>query len=181
MKNIQIEKATLEDTARLQEISRKTFKEAFAAVNTEQNMARYLEENLSFAKLSLELEDDNSAFYFASFDNKTIGYIKLNFGASQSDLRDPFATEIERIYILKAYQGKNIGQLLFEKALEIARKNCHQYIWLGVWEENKAAIRFYERNGFVAFDTHFFMLGNDEQTDILMKLQLTDLPNRNNK
>ena len=106
------------DVSRLQEISRKTFKEAFSSVNTEENMAKYLEETLSVAKLSLELENDNSAFYFASVDNKTIGYLKLNFGTSQTDIKDPLATEIERIYVLKAYQGKNVGQLLFEKALQ---------------------------------------------------------------
>jgi ribosomal protein S18 acetylase RimI-like enzyme len=176
MINTQIEKAMQNDVSRLQEISRKTFKEAFSSVNTEENMAKYMEETLSVAKLSLELENDNSAFYFASVDNKTIGYLKLNFGTSQTDIKDPLATEIERIYVLKAYQGKNVGQLLFEKALEIARQKKHHYIWLGVWEENQAAIRFYERNGFVAFDKHLFILGNDEQTDILMKLKLTYLP-----
>jgi len=178
MINIQIEKAMQNDVTRLQEISRKTFKEAFASVNTEENMVKYLEETLSFAKLSLELDEVNSAFYFASVDNKTIGYLKLNFGTSQTDIKDPLATEIERIYVLKAYQGKNIGQLLFDKALQTARQKHHHYIWLGVWQENQAAIRFYERNGFVPFDTHFFILGDDEQTDILMKLQLTDLSDR---
>ena len=43
------------------------------------------------------------------------------------------------------------------------------YVWLGVWEQNPRAIRFYEKNGFVPFDTHVFILGEDKQTDILMK------------
>lgn len=40
---------------------------------------------------------------------------------------------------------------------------------LGVWEHNHRALRFYEKNGFIAFGTHIFQLGNDQQTDILMK------------
>jgi len=42
-------------------------------------------------------------------------------------------------------------------------------VWLGVWEENPRAIKFYKKNGFVEFDKHTFVLGEDEQTDILMK------------
>lgn len=47
------------------------------------------------------------------------------------------------------------------------------YVWLGVWEENPRAISFYRKNSFVEFDKHIFVLGDDEQTDILMKLELT--------
>ncbi len=43
------------------------------------------------------------------------------------------------------------------------------WLWLGVWEKNEPAILFYEKQGFVPFDTHGFMLGNDLQTDILMR------------
>jgi ribosomal protein S18 acetylase RimI-like enzyme len=46
-------------------------------------------------------------------------------------------------------------------------------MWLGVWEENPRAIRFYQKQGFVEFDQHIFQLGEDAQTDILMKLNLT--------
>ena len=41
-----------------------------------------------------------------------------------------------------------------------------------VWEQNPRAIRFYEKNGFVSFDKHIFKLGDDKQTDIMMKLEL---------
>ena len=176
MKDIQIEKGTPNDVTILQQVSKTTFWEAFASVNTEEDMTKYLTESLSLEKLSVELTDENAAFYFATLEGDTIGYLKLNFGASQTDIKDPNATEIERIYILKAYQGQNIGQHLLDRAIEIARQKEHQYIWLGVWEENRGAIRFYERNGFVAFGRHTFMLGNDEQKDVLMKLQLSDTP-----
>jgi ribosomal protein S18 acetylase RimI-like enzyme len=53
-----------------------------------------------------------------------------------------------------------------------AKKTNADYIWLGVWEENTKAINFYTKNGFAGFDKHIFKLGDDEQTDIMMKLQL---------
>ena len=46
------------------------------------------------------------------------------------------------------------------------------YIWLGVWEYNHAAQRFYGRNGFVKVGSHQFMVGSDVQIDFLMKKEL---------
>jgi diamine N-acetyltransferase len=80
--------------------------------------------------------------------------------------------EIERIYVQNAYQGLKIGKALFDKAVSVAKERKASYLWLGVWEENHKAIAFYEKNGFLAFDKHIFMLGNDPQTDIMMKLML---------
>ncbi|HSC54125.1 MAG TPA: GNAT family N-acetyltransferase [Phnomibacter sp.] len=172
MSTIQIHKISLADIDQLQEISRLTFHETFAAYNTEENMKSYLEEGFSTVKLSAELTDSNVEFYFAMLHNKVIGYLKLNFGASQTELQDNNALEIERIYVLKDFHGKAVGQLLYEKAIQRARQIKAGYVWLGVWEENQRAIHFYRKNGFVAFDKHIFKLGNDEQTDIMMKLQL---------
>ena len=45
-----------------------------------------------------------------------------------------------------------------------------KYIWLGVWQENPKAIQFYTKNGFEVFDQHVFKLGDEEQTDFLMRL-----------
>jgi len=101
-----------------------------------------------------------------------IGYLKLNFGQAQTELQDEKALEIERIYVIKEFHGKDVGQLLYNKALQIARQKIVEYIWLGVWEENRRAINFYTKNGFVEFDKHIFKLGNEVQTDKMMKLSL---------
>lgn len=172
MTNTNIIKASLNDLRKLQIISKQTFVETFSAVNTAENMAKYVEENLSLEKLISELNDSNAAFYFAVNNNAVIGYLKLNVGVAQTELKDNQSLEIERIYVLNAFQGKNIGQLLFEKAIQEAKKIHATYVWLGVWEENQRAINFYKKNGFVEFDKHVFHLGNDEQTDIMMKLEL---------
>lgn len=172
MENIDIKKATIKDIEQLQKIGRQTFFETFSAGNTEKNMKEYLEKGFSIEKLTAELSDENSEFYFAELGNNIIGYLKLNSGQSQTELKDSKALEIERIYVLKEFQGKKVGQLLYHKAMQIARQINADYLWLGVWEENPRAISFYKKNGFVEFDKHIFKLGDDEQTDIMMKLQL---------
>ena len=172
MENIQIVRVAPNEIEQLQKIGRQTFQETFSESNSEENMKTYLEEGFSSEKLITELNDKNSEFYFTKSDNEVIGYLKLNFGESQTELKDNKALEIERIYVSKEFHGKNIGQLLYNKAIEIAKNKKVDYVWLGVWEENLRAISFYKKNGFVAFDKHIFKLGDDEQTDIMMKLML---------
>lgn len=170
MKDINIQKIALSELIALQKISKQTFRETFANENSEADMNKYLEENLSEAKLTFELNNPNSEFYFATLNNEVIGYLKLNFKTAQTEMKDLEALEIERIYVLKDFHGKQVGQVLFITALEIAKKIKASYMWLGVWEKNTRAIQFYKKNGFVEFDKHIFKLGNDEQTDIMMKL-----------
>jgi ribosomal protein S18 acetylase RimI-like enzyme len=160
------------DLLRLQRIGRQTFSETFADANTEENMQKYLDEGFSIEKLTEELSNHDSQFYFAELNDKTIGYLKLNIGSSQTELKDNKAIEIERIYVLKEFQGKKVGQLLYDKVIQIAMNANVEYVWLGVWEENPRAINFYKRNGFIEFDKHIFRLGDDIQTDLMMKLEL---------
>ena len=174
MEHIEITKVTTDDVAQLQKIGKETFYETFSAGNTEENMQQYLQNGFTTEKLTSELNDENSEFYFATLNSNVVGYLKLNFGQSQTELKDDKALEIERIYVLKEFHGKKVGQILYEKAMQIARQKKADYVWLGVWEENPRAINFYKKNGFVEFDKHIFKLGDDEQTDIMMKLQLDD-------
>ena len=163
---------SISDLAQLQKIGKTTFAETFTEHNTKEDLDKYLEESFSNEKLSSELNNPHSSFYFAEIENNVVGYLKINFGASQTELKDNEALEIERIYVLQAFHGKKLGQALYEKANSIAKEMKVNYVWLGVWEKNNKAIQFYKKNGFVPFDTHIFKLGNDEQTDIMMKLAL---------
>jgi ribosomal protein S18 acetylase RimI-like enzyme len=172
MNNIKIKKVQFLDLKKLQEIGRKTFIETFSEDNTEADMKKYLDESFSDDKLILELNNQHSEFYFAELDTKVIGYLKINFAQAQTENIHQRSLEIERIYVSKEFHGKKIGQILFDKALQITKQKDLNYLWLGVWEKNTRAINFYKKNGFVEFDKHIFKLGNDEQTDILMNLEL---------
>ena len=169
---MQIRKLDITDLENLQKISITTFRETFEEVNSEEDMQKYLDENLSLERLKNELENLDSEFYFIENENKNLGYLKLNFGNAQTEKVEENYFEIERIYVLKAFLGQKIGQILFDKAIEIGREKNLEYVWLGVWEENHRAIRFYGKNGFEIFGKHDFVLGEDVQTDLLMKLNL---------
>ncbi|MCK8520531.1 GNAT family N-acetyltransferase [Aquimarina sp. D1M17] len=163
----------LEDKEKLLAIGYKTFYDSFGPpINTEENIQKYLKKKFTLEQITSELQNINSEFYFASMANQIVGYIKLNLSEAQTEVVHNNALEIERIYVLKEYQGNQIGQVLFKKALEVAQKNTANFMWLGVWDQNSRAIKFYERIGFKIFDKHQFLLGTDLQTDLMMKLEL---------
>ncbi len=170
--NISILKATLADVAQLQIIGKQTFFETFAHCNTSADMQLYLNQTFNADKLSKELCNPHSAFYMANINAQIAGYLKVNYGQAQTELKDEHAFEIERIYVLKEFFGKQIGQALYNKALQLANNRKATYLWLGVWENNERSINFYKKNGLIEFDKHIFILGKDKQTDILMKLAL---------
>lgn len=169
---IEIKKAVLADLKIIQNISKQSFTETFAAINSPENMEKYLEESFNTTQLTSEISNPDSPFYIAFWEKEPVGYLKLNFGNAQTESIKDNAIEIQRIYVLQAFHGKKIGQILLDEAIKIAHQEAVEYIWLGVWEENHRAIQFYTKNGFITFDKHIFTLGNDQQTDLLMKLNI---------
>ena len=76
--------------------------------------------------------------------------------------------ELVRIYVENDIIGAGYGAALMNACLEEAKKNGHRTIWLGVWEKNLRAIRFYRRWGFTKVGTKEFLLGSDLQNDHIM-------------
>lgn len=169
MNSFVIKKCGLEDVERVRQISEKTFYETFSEENTKEDMENYLKENFSYEKVKSEMKNEGSIFFIVESNGETAAYMKVNFDKAQTEGGHDNTLEVQRIYVLNQYKGRRIGKELIEKAKEIAHDNGLKYIWLGVWENNFNAIKFYEKQGFEKFDTHIFVLGDDEQTDNLMK------------
>ena len=117
-----------------------------------------------------EIQTAETIFLLVQEDNETIGYAKMRVNLIENP--DPKALEIERIYIKKAFHGQKLGALLMQKCIDISREKGYQSLWLGVWEYNPKAINFYRKWDFEIFGTHIFQLGDDAQTDYLMKKDL---------
>ena len=166
---MRITSLTVSDVSILRGIARDTFIETFSEANKAEDIDRYLAKNFSEDQLARELSNPNSFFYVAEVNGNVVGYLKLNTAHAQTEPQAADALEIERIYVLGSYHGGGVGQALYHHAMSVAEDRKASYVWLGVWEHNHRALRFYEKNGFIAFGTHIFQLGNDQQTDILMK------------
>lgn len=162
----------VDDLPILCEFSCRTYYDTFWHMNTPSNMKAYLEQAFNAVKLRDELSNNNSLFYFLYADEELSGYLKLNDYKAQTDINDPQSLEIERIYVTKEFQGKGLGGILLNKAFDVASLQNKKYIWLGVWEKNSKAILFYEKNGFYVIGKHSFFMGEEEQTDLIMRKDL---------
>jgi ribosomal protein S18 acetylase RimI-like enzyme len=172
IREIQIVEVALEDLPLLQDISKRTFYDSFAAMNTAENMKFHLDNHFTSEKLAAEILNRNSKFFFAIQNGTPVGYLKINQGSAQTVLPNDQAVEIERIYVDQLFKSTGIGKTFISKAEELAKNSRAKYMWLGVWENNEPAIRFYEKNGFVKYSKHIFKLGDDDQTDLLLKKPL---------
>ena len=161
-----------EDLDDLVQISRQTFTAAFSDQNNPDDFEKHLNSALSASTLQSELKNPHSHFYFVFLQEQLVGYFKYNETEAQTDLKDPCALELERIYILFDYQKRGIGRAVINWVGDKAREASKDYLWLGVWEKNPGAIAFYESLGFEKFGKHPFYIGDDKQMDWLMRLNL---------
>lgn len=167
------QKCSLDMLQELRDISIITFTDAYGHLNNQNDFDEYLSEAFSESQLKSEITNSQSLFYLCYHEHKLAGYIKVNFSDAQTDVNDSISLEIERIYVLKRFQGKGFGSLLLNQTIKIAVDNSLTYVWLGVWQKNLKAISFYEHKGFQQFGTKHFYIGNDLQNDTLMKLPIS--------
>jgi diamine N-acetyltransferase len=151
----------------------KTFRDTFDEFNSPDNMIHYINNTFTKKILEHEMKQPGTVFFLAFDDRRAAGYAKIRTSNPPQELHSRSALEIERLYAHKQYVGKRVGHLLMQTCITYARKHNVQTLWLGVWENNARAISFYEKNGFEKFGQHTFMLGQDAQTDWLMKKELS--------
>jgi GNAT superfamily N-acetyltransferase len=168
----ELRKADLSDLPELLDLARTSFVQAFTAGNKPENVQAYLAEAFTEDKLTQEMQETASTFIVASLAGKLVGYTKLNLSTAQADVQDPASVEVARLYTLEEVWGTGLGQLLLDAAISFGRQEGKTWLWLGVWEFNARAIRFYEKNGLRIFGSHPFPFGDEIQTDWLMRIDL---------
>lgn len=168
---LKIRSATNEDINELTEMARKSFYDTFHdhPKNAPEDLKTYMDEAFTIEAYSAELADKDSIFFIAEIDNNIVGYTKLKQNSHEEGVSGENPIEIVRLYASHEYIGKGIGKSLMLHSLEFAKENGHDTIWLGVWEYNYNAQKFYSKFGFEKCGEHIFQLGNDPQTDWLME------------
>ncbi|MCK1192323.1 GNAT family N-acetyltransferase [Streptococcus uberis] len=171
-KELSIDLVKDEEVAILRDLAIQTFTETFGGHNTDEQLQEFFEQDYTLEVLGKELKSTENEVYFLRRDGEVVGYLKVNWGEDQTEqeLEDSF--EIQRIYILNAFQGHGLGKFLFEFALERAYASGKSWAWLGVWENNLKAQALYRKYGFEKFSEHSFAVGDLVDTDWLMKKAL---------
>jgi ribosomal protein S18 acetylase RimI-like enzyme len=156
----------------LKEIALQTFTQSFFHLNTPENFNAYVSEAFDEETLTQEINSPGTLFYFIYFQSRLAGYFKINIHSSSRPETDINAMELQRIYLLNQFQGTGLGSRMLAFVMDKAKANNCRTIWLGVWEHNVKAIRFYENHGFIKTGEHTFLLGQDPQTDYIYTLNL---------
>jgi diamine N-acetyltransferase len=169
---LSIERLSVDDVYTLQEISVLTMRAAFLHLNDANNFEAYLSDKKSIHQLTTELKNPNSHFFYVYDGEDRVAYLKYNIGVAQSETFPEDHMELERIYVLPDFQGRGYGAYLLRHAEQYALDHGCTALWLGVWEYNPDAIRFYERHGMRRIGQHNFTIGNEEQTDYIYLKEL---------
>lgn len=169
---VTIRLAAEDDAELIADISRYCFYHTYAALNSKENMDKFMNEQFSIDMLKQEVFDDNTAILLAYHQDDIAGYAKLLKSSAHSLLGSQKQMEIARFYALPNFKGKGVGKQLMQTCIAYAEKWHADVLWLGVWEKNENAQAFYRHMGFEKFGTHTFQLGDDLQNDWLMLYRL---------
>jgi len=161
------------DIPALAAFSIETFYDTYQTHNTPEDMEEYVRTYFSIDQLTAELKTAGTYFFIAKEAGKIIGYTKLRDQKKPTAIQSLDPIELERIYVHPSQKGKGVGRALLDKACDFARANQYKTLWLGVWEKNVKAIRFYEQYGFSHLGKQIFVLGKDEQQDLQYMIALS--------
>ena len=166
---VMVRPGRLADAAPLSAFAARIFHESFAAENNPDDMAAYMAIAFSPAQQERELADPANTYLIAESDGVMVGYtlIKPGDDAPECVTVRPSA-EITRFYVDRPWHGAGVARLLMNAAVEDAQRRGARGIWLGVWEHNVRAVRFYAKSGFRDVGSHVFVLGSDIQSDRIM-------------
>jgi ribosomal protein S18 acetylase RimI-like enzyme len=163
-----IRKAAPGDALELAQVAERTFRETFGAQNTAENMELHCQASYGEAIQSREILAPDMATILAVDEGKLIGFAQLRWDGAPNCVLSTVPGEIQRLYVMKAWQGKGVAPVLLEACMTEMKVRGVNVVWLGVWERNPRAISFYGKNGFTEAGAHEFRLGCDPQRDIVM-------------
>jgi len=144
------------------------FAATFGPDNAPEDMAKYVADAFSEERIARDLADPTAVFLLARADGDVVGYAHIRGGHTPDCVTGPRPAELVRIYVETARIGAGFGRTLMDACLEAARLRGYRTLWLGVWERNARAIRFYERCGFREVGSQPFVLGHDVQRDLIL-------------
>jgi diamine N-acetyltransferase len=169
-----IRAASAADVGMLTEFARGSFHDAFAQMNSPENMEAYMSENFTPQKFSAQLADPRATFLIAEIEATPVAFAKL-FNGDIPDCVEGFApVELERFYVDRQFHGKGVAQSLMQACFDRAGQSGHKTVYLGVWEKNHRAIAFYRKCGFEIVGSHVFHLGAEAQNDLWMERRLQE-------
>jgi diamine N-acetyltransferase len=161
--------ATPADAGSLAALAERTFREAFAADNTPDDMDAYCAESFAIDRITAELQNPACLVVLATSGSELVAYALLQDGPAPECVIGPSPIEIVRFYVDSRWHGSGVAAALMAETQAAARRRGAATLYLGVWERNHRALAFYRKHGFRKVGAKTFVLGSDPQTDEVME------------
>lgn len=158
------------DAERLVALFHDCFRDTFGRLYQPEDLALFLEGHTP-KHWRDQLQSDEYAVRLAEDGDGLAGFIKLG------PLKFPVeplgkAVELRQLYVLGPWQGSGAARELMDWVMAEARRRGADELYLSVFVENHRAKRFYARYGFEEVGPYAFMVGNQADEDIIMRLAL---------
>ena len=110
-----------EDARLIALLGRITFTETFGHLFTDPNdLQGYLQETFGVQKIKTSLRKENNVFWLAFYDELPVGFAKLKLRSPSKFLDNTASCQLQKIYVLKDFLSKQIGQSLQSELLNHA-------------------------------------------------------------
>jgi GNAT superfamily N-acetyltransferase len=169
---LHIRRATPADAPLIASLGVQTFVTSFGTQNTPENLAKHLAKAFGEEIQMRELTDPSITYLIAELHGRTAGYAQVREGDAPECVTGPAPVEVRRFYVLHDFHGTGIAQALMDACASEARQRGGRTLWLGVWDQNPRAIRFYTKWGYEDVGGQTFMLGDDPQQDRVLARSL---------
>ncbi len=159
------------DAAALAQFARDTWLATFGHLPyPPQDLQTYLTETYGEEVQRAEIADPQVRYRLALRDGAIVGYCMM--GELGMPVADERGLELHRLYVDESVKGAGVAATLMEDCIAWARRRGARALYLGVWEENHRAQRFYRRFGFADHGEWDFMVGNHADRDLIWRLAL---------
>jgi ribosomal protein S18 acetylase RimI-like enzyme len=165
---VRIRTAMDADAGPLSTLAERTFRAAFGAANAAADMDLHCARAYGREVQAGEIANRGLVTLVAEEAGELLAYAQLRLGPPPPSVTATRALEILRFYVDEPWHGTGLAQALMTAIVERAAASDCDALWLGVWEHNPRAIRFYGRQGFVEVGEQPFVLGSDPQRDLVM-------------
>ena len=171
---VRVRRADAADATILAELGSRTFVEAFGSANRPEDLAAHVAKTYGPAVQSRELSDPATTYLVVEVSGLPAGYALVREGHAPPCVTGARPVEIARFYVDRPWHGTGVAAALMDACDAEARRRKAGVLWLGVWEHNPRAIRFYAKSGFREVGAHTFYLGTDVQNDRVMAREPAD-------
>ncbi len=162
---INIRRGLPTDSGSIAALARQTFEDSFGADNDPRDMAVYVDQSFGPHIQAAQLADPASCFLIAEAAGQIVGYARLLQSPAPACIPASHSVRLQRLYADREWIGRGVGAALMAACIDEAIRQGYEGVWLGVWDKNERAIRFYRKWGFRPVGAQPFVLGSDHQTD----------------